>query len=342
VAAVTIRRIAVAHPEIRLSQKEAARRIGIATGDPRRTAALARGTRIDQRALALPAFEIGRLGSMEARNRLYASLAPPLALEAARRALADDDVDFLVTTSCTGYMSPGWDVSLVEELPLSTDTPRLPITEAGCAGGVVAIARAADYLRSRPGGTALAVSTEICSLAFHADSEEGNLTSALIFGDGAGACVLDASEEPGAGLQVIDSASALVPEGRDALGFDLTDRGFYPLLTRALVGLLPGPTRSAVRRLLRRHGLDFGDVSFWLLHPGGSRIISGLEACLSLPLEKTHWSWDSMREFGNTSSAAIFDVMRRYLEDEAAPKGWGIVAAFGPGVSVELLLVRSC
>jgi predicted naringenin-chalcone synthase len=49
-----------------------------------------------------------------------------------------------------------------------------------------------------------------------------------------------------------------------------------------------------------------------------------------------------MAEFGNTSSAAIFDVMRRNLEDPDAPSGWGIVAAFGPGVSVEMLLVRRC
>ena len=49
-----------------------------------------------------------------------------------------------------------------------------------------------------------------------------------------------------------------------------------------------------------------------------------------------------MREFGNTSSAAIFDVIRRYLDSPSEP-GPVVIAAFGPGVSVELLLVdRAC
>ncbi|MEX1102645.1 MAG: type III polyketide synthase, partial [Dehalococcoidia bacterium] len=76
-----------------------------------------------------------------------------------------------------------------------------------------------------------------------------------------------------------------------------------------------------------------------LLHPGGSRILSRLESEMGLERSQTRWSWESLREFGNTSSAAIFDVLRRYLDDARAAE-WGVVAAFGPGVAVELLLVR--
>ena len=47
-----------------------------------------------------------------------------------------------------------------------------------------------------------------------------------------------------------------------------------------------------------------------------------------------------MREFGNTSSAAIFDVLRRYIDD-AQPGEYAVAAAFGPGVSIELLLLRA-
>jgi predicted naringenin-chalcone synthase len=49
-----------------------------------------------------------------------------------------------------------------------------------------------------------------------------------------------------------------------------------------------------------------------------------------------------MREFGNTSSAAIFDVLRRYLENAIAGE-YALLAAFGPGVAIELMLLRmSC
>jgi predicted naringenin-chalcone synthase len=40
------------------------------------------------------------------------------------------------------------------------------------------------------------------------------------------------------------------------------------------------------------------------------------------------------------SSVSVLDLLRRYLDDDSAPTGWGVVMAFGPGVSLELLLVR--
>ena len=232
-------------------------------------------------------------------------------------------------------------MTLVQELPLGCDTVRLPITQAGCSGGALALARAADYLRSRPGSAALAVSCELCSLAFQTSADEGILTSALIFADGAGAALLDSDPEA-EGLEIIDSVSLLAPAPAAVLGFDLTDGGFYPLLSRELVDVLPPASGVAIERLLRPHGLAIPDIDFWLLHPGGARILSRLEEALGIERCLTHWSWDSMAAHGNTSSAAVFDVIRRYLADESAPGGWGVIAAFGPGISIELLLVRRC
>jgi alkylresorcinol/alkylpyrone synthase len=342
---VSITSAAAAHPVYRISQAEAAARIGAATRDPRRVAAIARGTRIDQRAIALPPDRIACLGTIEERNQVYRRIAPAIAREAAGAALAGtarSRVGCLVTSSCTGYMLPGWGVSLVDELGLGCETVRLPVTEAGCAGGVLGIARAADYLRTRPGVSALAVAAELCSLAFHAAAEEGNLTSTLIFGDGAGAALLETGSDKPGRLDIVDSATVLVPGSREVLGFDLTDRGFFPVLSRRLVSLLPAPTRVAATKLLGRNGLSLADARFWLVHPGGARILSSLEACLHLPAGATRWSWQSLREFGNTSSAAIFDVCRRFLDDGSAPTGPGLVVAFGPGVSIELLLVDLC
>jgi alkylresorcinol/alkylpyrone synthase len=340
-AKVRVATAAVAHPEYRVAQEEAARRLGEVTGSRRRVLALARATRIEQRALVLPAEALAELGSIEARNSLYRGAARGLAGAAAAGAApagTRDAIGCLVTSSCTGYSVPGWGVDLIGDLGLGCDTARLPITESGCAGGAVALARAADYLRSRPNTSALVVAAELCSLSFHARSDEGNLTSSLIFGDGAGAALLEAGE--GQGLEVVDTLSMLIPESKDALGFDLTDHGFYPVLKRELVELLPGATLRAARKLLERNGLDFSDVSGWLIHPGGARILSRLEQTIGVGRQETGWSWESMKEFGNTSSAAIFDVLRRYLADEGRPRGWAMVVGFGPGVSIELLLVR--
>ena len=248
------------------------------------------------------------------------------------------DIQCIVTSSCTGYTAPSWGVGLAEAVGLPRDATRLPITEAGCAGGAVAIARAADHLRARGGTGALAASVELCSLAFHPGGGDGNLTSTLIFGDGAGAALLRTGTGPG--LTIVDSASMLIPDSESALGFDLTDQGFYPILSRELVALLPGPTGAAVDELLGRNGLRRGDIGSWLIHPGGARILTAIEQALDLGHEQLRWSWASMREFGNTSSAAIYDVIRRYFGERSIGE-YAVAAAFGPGVSIELLLLRA-
>jgi alkylresorcinol/alkylpyrone synthase len=340
---VLLTRVAVEHPPYWVDQGTAAWQIGEATGEMRRVLAVSRGTGIKQRAVCLPPDQIGRLGGIEARNQIYKQVAPGLAIAAASEVSCGHSVGCVVSTSCTGYMVPSWDVRLATELSLQPHTVRLPITESGCAGGVVAIARAAEHLRLHPDQTALAVSVELCSLAFHPRTEPGNLTSALIFGDGAGAALLEAGDSDAQdGLEVIDALSTLVPCSSDALGFDLTDAGFYPVLQRELVEILPGPTCAAVNVLLSRHGLDLSQVGFCLVHPGGARVLSGLQAAFDVKADDLRWSWESMKACGNMSSASIFDVIRRYLADSYAPRGWGLVIAFGPGVSIEMLLVRRC
>ena len=338
---VRLAAVGTAHPALRLPQDEACKRVAALTGERRKVSAIRRRCRIEHRNVAAPADRLATLGSIEARNDIYRAQAPGLAHAAAARALGEADrsqVGCLVSTSCTGYSLPGWGSGLVEDLRLECSVTRLPITEAGCAGGVLALARAMDYVRCHPEQWAIAASVELCSLSFHAEGDEGNLVSSLIFGDGAGAAVL----VPGAstGLELIDSASMLVPGTRDLLGFALTDAGFYPVLKRELADTLAAPTRVAVARLLERNGVDQHDVGAWLLHPGGSRILEALSSELSIRREALRWSWESLREHGNMSSAAIFDVLQRYLREPPPPPPFAVVAAFGPGVSIELLLAR--
>ncbi|MDZ7727021.1 MAG: hypothetical protein U5Q44_01815 [Dehalococcoidia bacterium] len=289
----------MAYPPCSVTQEEAARCIGLASGQPRRAAAIARASGIATRASVVPPEDIVRLGTIEERNAVYRAHAPGLSAEAARAALDGHDpatVGCLVTSSCTGYALPGWGTELVPTLGLPSSTARVPLTESGCAGGVVALARAADYVRNRPGQGALTVATELCSLAFHADGDDGNLTSSMIFGDGAGAALLTHGDEPG--LDIIDSASMLVPASGHALGFDLTDRGFYPVLDRHLADIIAAPAQEAVRSLLDRNGLSESDVAAWLLHPGGARILQQLEAAFCLAPGQASWSWASLRQRG--------------------------------------------
>lgn len=336
---VRITSAAAAHPRRRLSGDDTSRYLQTVFG-VRRPERLVRSTRIEQRALAVTPEELDAYPSIERRNRLYQRLAPPLAARASTRALCGvsrSTVRFIATSSCTGYSLPGLSVRLSTCLDLPADAARLPITEAGCAGGVVGIARAADHLLAAGDGSALAVSSEICSLAFHVKHDADLLRSALVFGDGAGAALLQAGAGPG--FEIVDAMSLLVPGTEDVLGFDLRDAGLTPVLRRELVDIVAPATRRAASSLLDGHGVAIRDLSAVLVHPGGARILERLQDVLGVESERMRWSWQSLREYGNTSSAAIFDVLRRAFCDPPEP-GWCLAAAFGPGVSLELLLLR--
>jgi alkylresorcinol/alkylpyrone synthase len=307
----------------------------------RKAEILAHNSHITTRATAIPPAALSGLGSIESRNDLYREMAPELSCRAVGLALESrpcEDIACLVTSSCTGYSIPGWAVDLVEAFDLPPTTVRVPITESGCAGGAVAIARVADYLRSRPGQAGVAVATELCSLSFRPIFDEGNLLSLIVFGDGSGAALLETGR--GEGLEVVDSLSYLIPDTRGDLGFDLTDLGFHPVLSRELAETLTPSMEVAVSKLLSQNGLQKSDVDAWLVHPGGPRILKAVETRLGISQEMTRWSWSSMLEFGNTSSAAVFDVLFRYFEEWPETHTWVVLAAFGPGVSIELLLLR--
>lgn len=334
-----IANVAVAAPVTRIRQADAAEWIGIRLGEPRRARAIARRSGIEQRSIATSPDELLTLRTIEARNNRYHDLAAPMALTAVRRLGLPtlEGIGCLVTSSCTGYTIPSLAVELATGAPLPPEVVRVPITEAGCAGGLVAMLRAADHVVSH-GAPSLAVAAEVCSLAFQEDAEEGNLTSTLLFGDGAGAAYLESGE--GDGLTILDASSTLVPGTQGTLGFELTDRGFRPVLSRALPDLLAPATVEAVRKLLARRELEPSDIDAWLIHPGGARILEGLQRALCTPSTRLRWSWESLREQGNMSSASIFDVTRRYLE-EARGGETALLAAFGPGLSIELALVRA-
>lgn len=338
---VRITSAAVAHPHSRMEQEDVARAMEALGFDGRRAAAVARNSRITTRAIALTMPELTALGSIESRNDRYHCLATNLAFRATRKALGEarrDSVACLVTSSVTGYSVPSWGVELVEGLGLPCTTVRLPITEAGCAGGALALARATDYLRSRPNRSALVTAVEVCSLSFHPGGDEGNLLSSLIFADGAGAARLETGE--GGGLEVLDSLSMLIPRTGHALGFNLTDTGFYPVLSRELTEILTPALPAAIGALLRQNGLEVSDVGAWLIHPGGARILSMAESRLGLQNCQLRWSWESLAEFGNTSSSAVLDVLQRYMAEGPRPGEIAVLAAFGPGVSIELVLLR--
>jgi alkylresorcinol/alkylpyrone synthase len=296
------------------------------------------------RNIALPVDTILQPRALSESNRCYAENAVALGTLAARQALERAQlpasaIDFVLTSSCTGYMLPSLDAHLVGRLGLRPDVRRLPITELGCLAGAAVLARAADLLRAEPDATALVVAAELPSLTFQpGDGSMDNLVSTLVFGDGAGAAVLRADRGPG--VEIVASRSLIVGGSLDEMGFDLRDGGFHVVLSKDVPRLLAGPLQTELAALLATHGLAPRDLGFACIHPGGPKILRAVDAALGVE-GLTAASWQTLAEHGNQSSAAVLFILDRLLAGAPPRDGaYGLLAGFGPGLSLELSLLR--
>jgi alkylresorcinol/alkylpyrone synthase len=280
--------------------------------------------------------------SLSEQTARYLEAAPRLAAAAADRAIASagdrrENIGLVVVASCTGFVLPGLDAHLIPMLGLRPDVLRLPMMQLGCAGGAGGLARAADWARAHPGQRALVIAVELTSLTFRPhDHSLDNLLSALVFGDGAGAVVVEAGGGDAAdGFHVGRVSSVLVPDSVDALGYQLADDGYRVILSRKL----PATLAAALPALVD----DFcgSDVAAGLdavaLHPGGSAIVDSVANCLGLHEEQLAATRTVLRTTGNTSSAAIFFVLEQLAASLPSPSGRGLILGFGPGLTVELL-----
>ena len=78
-----------------------------------------------------------------------------------------------------------------------------------------------------------------------------------------------------------------------------------------------------------------------MLHPGGRKILAFIEEELGLRRDDTEPSWEILRDFGNQSSASVLFVLHEWLTKRHPPAdAYGILAAFGPGLSTEMLLLQ--
>lgn len=87
---------------------------------------------------------------------------------------------------------------------------------------------------------------------------------------------------------------------------------------------------------------------FWAVHPGGPAILNRLEKRLELLPEKLRASRRALMDYGNASSNTIVYVLEYMLEESSKAKGkertddeWGLILAFGPGITLEGILARN-
>lgn len=304
---------------------------------------------VEHRALALPLTEYAALRDFGTANDAFVRIGTELGVRAVRGALgraglSPSDVDFLLFTTVTGVSAPSLDALLVEPLGLRPDVRRLPSFGLGCAGGAAGLARVHDYLLGHPHDVAVLLSVELCSLTIqHGDDSTANLVASGLFGDGAAAAVLVGAEHrlaAGGGPDVVDAASRLYPGTREALGWAVGGSGLRIVLSPGLPDLVSAHLGDDVAAFLERHDLKTRDIGAWVVHAGGPRILDAVRDALDLEPDLLAPSRASLAGSGNLSSTSVLDILASYVEGGREPGTWGVVIAFGPGVGVELVLLR--
>src|SRR5210317_2009112 len=155
---------------------------------------------VDKRYSIMDAEEVFEVTSFEEKNDQYTRESKKIAESALAKALDKagikaDQIDFIITVSCTGIMIPSLDAYLINSMGMRQDIVRLPVTEMGCAAGVSGIIYANNFLRANPGKRAAVVAVESPMATFqHGDFSMVNVVSAAIFGDGAGAVILSSAD----------------------------------------------------------------------------------------------------------------------------------------------------
>lgn len=306
---------------------------------------------VDHRSLALPLSRYPNLTGFTEANAAYLEVAVDLGERAVLSALdaagiAPDEVDIIVMVSSTGVAVPTVDARLAPQIGLRPDVKRVPLFGLGCVAGTAGMARVHDYLRGFPGHVAVLLSVELCSLTMQRDDTSiPALIGVSLFGDGAAAVVATGADRAAVGARahrgprVLATRSRLLPATVDVMGWNVSSNGFQLVMSRDVPKITDDYLGEDVDRFLADYGLSTADISTWICHPGGPKVLDSIENAIGLPPEALANSRNSMRENGNMSSVSVLDVLRRTIADSPPEGGFGVMVSMGPGFSFELLLL---
>ena len=299
--------------------------------------------------------------STKTRNGIFATEATKLFIEAAQKALdacpgvEARDITHLITVSCTGFFNPGPDYKIVRALGLNPAVQRYHLGFMGCYAAFPALRAAKSFCEADPEATVLVVCAELCSLHVRTSNDPDTIMGSALFADGAAAAIITARDIPGEAplLRLDHFETVLTPVGEDSMAWNIGDEGFEMVLGNYVPHIIDDHIIGALEPLLSRdgslQGLPYREIEHWGIHPGGRSILDKVQSRLELSDEQLVPARETLRNFGNMSSATVLFVLKHILElpaaDDAADDGWAgpgaeriCSMAFGPGLTVETAL----
>lgn len=293
---------------------------------------------IEARHLALASLEDGFQIDPDTLAARFLTNAPMLSSQAGANALANaafvpSKIDAVVVSTCTGTLCPGLSGYVIENLGLRTNIQAYDLVGQGCAAALPNLRLAQALIASGQCHHVLSICVEVCSAAMYLDDDPGVLISACLFGDGAGAAVL--SRKPGEHMRRVawkDSASLINPAQRSALMFEQRNGMLRNILKREVPQLAAEHAHAVLQTVLDRATLAQRDISAWVVHAGGRDVLKALERKFGLHEDDFRYSAETLRNYGNLSSAFVYFVLDAALLDNAPGGPWWL-SSFGAGFS---------
>lgn len=312
---------------------------------------------IERRYLSLPpAGDDGGRAYEEQGNLLAKHRA--LALDMGARAIASSlknagaaigDIGHLCCVTTTGFLTPGLSALLIREMGIPSQCSRVDVVGMGCNAGLNALGVTAAWSAAHPQQLAVLLCAEACSAAYVFDSTMRTAVVNSLFGDGAAALVLtgdDAGNSPlpaAPGPRILSFASHIITDAVGAMRYDWDNSqgkfSFY--LDPDIPYVVGAHAELVVNRLLAGTGLRRSDISHWLVHSGGKKVIDAVRVNLGLTRHDMRHTIGVLRDYGNLSSGSfLFSYERLLRERVAEPGDYGILMTMGPGSTIETALIQ--
>ncbi len=288
-----------------------------------------------------------RSGVQERRFIHEGQLPADLAEAASRQALEDaglepDQVDCIVLATLSPQADfPGTSFFLQERL--GGETPCFDV-RAQCSGFLYALAIAKSFVVAGQYRRVLAVGCEVHSTGIDLSTEGRDV--AVLFGDGAGAVVVEANDDPDDNSAILEVR--LHADGRYAkkLWIEAPGSGFYPVrMNQELLDQKRFVFKHAVTRMpevleeaLDAAGIKKDDVDLFLFHQANLRINEYVAGALEIPPDKVR---NNIQRYGNCSAASIPLLLAEAQREGVLTRGKLVsLTAFGSGFSWASAVVR--
>lgn len=348
--------VETSHPPTAYTQQEV---VGLFGVSDRRIASVFLNSAIDRRYLSLPARGADGSVPVETQGQLirkHAEKGVEMGAQALQACLASigasvKDVRHLCCVTTTGLLTPGFSSLLLHRLDMRRDCQRLDVVGMGCNAGLNGLNAACSWASANPGQLAVMVCIEVCSAGYvFEDTIETAVVNSL-FGDGAAAVALMAdpggSAAEGAaphGLPMVQKfASRVIPEALYAMRFHWDDgHGKFKFsLDREVPYVVGSHAPELMDTLLSGTGLRRRDISHWIIHSGGKKVIDSMRVNLNLTSHDVRHTTHVLRNYGNLSSGSFLFSLKGLREEGAARTGdWGVMITMGPGSSLEAALIQ--